>query len=127
VNQETGDPVVDPHISPVRNHRWFLLFWGLKLSVIEVMTVRKGIGRTVRKGIYLALWIIAATLLYKPMLQAYHGYMKGEQGQEQQEVLDIDKKCRIFADTRQCLCRHSRTNERLSIPYDECASLARKL
>jgi len=40
-------------------------------------------------------------------------------------VLDIDKECRIFADTEQCMCRHARTGERLSVPYDECRQLAR--
>ena len=41
-------------------------------------------------------------------------------------VLDIDKKCRVFADSGQCMCRHRRTDERLSVPYDECVELARK-
>ena len=87
--------------------------------------MRKGIGTVVRKGIFLAFLIIAAALMYKPVLRAYHGYTAGDQGQEQLEVLDIDKLCRVFADTGQCLCRHRRTNERLSLPYEECVSLAR--
>ena len=42
------------------------------------------------------------------------------------EVLDIDKQCRVFADSGQCVCRHWRTDERLSVPYDECVRLARR-
>lgn len=42
------------------------------------------------------------------------------------QVLDIDKKCFVFADSGQCVCRHRRTDERLSVPYDECVALARK-
>jgi cytoskeletal protein RodZ len=42
------------------------------------------------------------------------------------EVLDIDKQCRVFADSGQCMCRHRRTDERLSVPYEECVALARK-
>jgi hypothetical protein len=42
------------------------------------------------------------------------------------EVLDIDKQCRVFADSGQCVCRHKRTEEHLSVPYDECVTLARK-
>ena len=41
------------------------------------------------------------------------------------EVLDIDKRCRVFADSGQCVCRHRRTGERLSVPYDECVERAR--
>ena len=42
------------------------------------------------------------------------------------DVLDIDKRCWVIADTGQCICRHRRTDERLSVPYDECVELARK-
>lgn len=42
------------------------------------------------------------------------------------QVLDIDKQCRVVADTGQCLCRHARTGERLQVPYDECVTLARR-
>ena len=87
--------------------------------------MRKGIGTVVKKGIFLAFWIIAAALMYKPVLRAYHDYTASDQGQEQLEVLDIDKRCRVYADTGQCLCRHRRTNERLSLPREECVSLAR--
>lgn len=40
-------------------------------------------------------------------------------------VLDIDKQCRIAADTGQCICRHAQTGERLSLPYEECRERAR--
>ncbi len=98
--------------------RGFLLFWGQKLSVIEVMTVWK--------GIYWVLRIIAIVLFIKFGLWAYQSYKAGDQGHQQLEVLDIDKLCRTYADTGQCFCRHRRTLERISMPYEECVSRARK-
>ena len=77
----------------------------------------------IRKGISLALWIIAAVLVYKAAMWAYQGYQAGGQVQQQQ-VLDVDKICNMTADTGQCVCRHRRTEERLSIPYEECRSRA---
>ena len=77
----------------------------------------------IRKGISLALWIIAAVLAYKAAMWAYQGYQAG--GQEQpQKVLDVDKICNVTADTGQCVCRHRKTNHRISIPYEECVSRA---
>ena len=64
--------------------------------------MRKGIGTVVRKGIFLAFLIIAAALMYKPVLRAYHGYTAGDQGQEQLEVLDIDKLCRKYVSMLVC-------------------------
>ena len=77
----------------------------------------------IRKGISLALWIIAAVLAYKAAMWAYQGYQADGQVQQQQ-VLDVDKICNVTADTGQCACRHRKTNQRLSIPYEECRSLA---
>ena len=80
----------------------------------------------IRKGISLALWIIAAVLVYKAAMwayQAYQAYQAGGQVQQQQ-VLDVDKICNVTADTGQCVCRHRRTEESLSIPYEECRSRA---
>ena len=76
-----------------------------------------------RKGIYWILWIIVAVLAYKAAMWAYQGYQAGEQAQQQQ-VLDIDKICSVTADTGQCVCHHRQTNQRLSIPYEECVSRA---
>jgi TRAP-type C4-dicarboxylate transport system permease small subunit len=42
------------------------------------------------------------------------------------KVLDIDKQCRVFADSGQCICHHRQTEQPLSVPYDECVALARK-
>jgi len=42
------------------------------------------------------------------------------------DVLDIDKQCRVFADSGQCICHHRQTEQPLSVPYDECVALARK-
>ena len=81
---------------------------------------------TVRKGIYWALRIIALVLTIKLALWAYQIYRAGDQGRQQLEVLDIDKLCRMYADTGQCFCRHRWTNERISMPYEECVSLARR-
>jgi hypothetical protein len=76
-----------------------------------------------RKGIYWAIWIIAAVLAYKAAMWAYQGYQAGEKAQQQQ-ILDIDKLCSVTADTGQCVCRHRQTNQRLSVPYEECVSRA---
>ena len=78
-----------------------------------------------RKGLSLALWIIVAVLAYKAAMWAYQGYQAGGQVQvQQQQVLDVDKICNVTADTGQCVCRHRQTQERLSIPYEECRSRA---
>ena len=76
-----------------------------------------------RKGLSLALWIIVAVLAYKAAMWAYQGYQAGGQVQQQQ-VLDVDKICNVTADTGQCVCRHRKTNHRISIPYEECRSRA---
>ena len=77
-----------------------------------------------RKGIYWAIWIIVAVLAYKAAMWAYQGYKAGEQAQRQHQTLEIDKICSITPDTGQCVCRHRQSNQRLSIPYDECLSRA---
>jgi hypothetical protein len=76
-----------------------------------------------RKGIFWVIWIIAAVLAYKAAMWAYQGYKTGDQAQ-QQKVLDIDKLCIVTADTGQCVCRHRKTNQRISVPYEECVSRA---
>jgi hypothetical protein len=78
----------------------------------------------VRKVIYWALWIIVAAFAYKAALWAYQGYKAGEQAQQQEELLDVDKICRVIPDTGQCVCRHRETDQRLFIPYDECVTRA---
>jgi hypothetical protein len=78
----------------------------------------------IRKGIYWVLWIIAAVLVYKTAMWAYQGYKEGEQAHQQQQILDIDKICLVTPDTGQCVCHHRQTNQRISVPYDECVSRA---
>jgi len=78
-----------------------------------------------RKGIYWALQIIAFALAVKFAIWVYQDYMTGEKGQQQLKLLDIDKICKIVADTGSCNCRHRRTNERLNLPHKECLSRAR--
>ena len=77
-----------------------------------------------RKAIYWALWIIVAAFTYKAALWVYQGYKAGEQPQQQEELLDVDKICRVIPDTGQCVCRHRETDQRLFIPYDECVTRA---
>jgi TRAP-type uncharacterized transport system substrate-binding protein len=78
----------------------------------------------IRKGIYWALWIIVAALAYKAAMWAYQGYKAGEQANQQQEILEIDKLCSVTPDTGQCVCRHRQTNRMISVTYDECVSRA---
>lgn len=52
-------------------------------------------------------------------------FRAGSPKETRQQVLDIDKECRMNADTGSCVCRHRRTGERLSIPYRECVNLVR--
>jgi hypothetical protein len=78
---------------------------------------------TVRKAIYWAVQIIVLALLIKFGLWAYQNYRADGRGQEQQEVLDIDKECLMDADTGFCVCRHRWTQERLKVSREECVSL----
>ena len=80
---------------------------------------------TVRKGIVWAIEIILLALLIKAGMWAYQHYGAGGKAQRQ-EVLDVDKDCKVIPDTGQCFCRHRWTNERLTVPYRECVSLARR-
>ena len=79
---------------------------------------------TVRKAIYWAVQIIVIALAIKLAMWAYQNVTQGDQVHQQQEVFDIDKLCKMDADTGRCMCRHRRTKERLSIPHEECVSLA---
>lgn len=69
--------------------------------------------------------VILIIILSKVVLWAWGEFLAGRQSGSQQQTLDIDKDCRMDADTGSCICRHRRTGERLSIPYDECVSLVR--
>ena len=81
---------------------------------------------TMRKGLYWALQIIVLALVAKAGLWAYQNYRADDRGQQQQEVLDVDKHCLLDADTGFCVCRHRWTNERLDLPHEECMERARQ-
>ena len=78
---------------------------------------------TLKKVVSWALQIVALVLAVKFALWAYEGLKPDGPSQPQQEVLDIDKKCLMDADTGFCVCRHRWTNERLDVSRDECVSL----
>jgi hypothetical protein len=86
-------------------------------------------GEIMRIVIRLLIWIIVALLVYKVGLWAYEEYQprlkSGPRSGRQEEIHDSDKVCKVIADTGQCVCRHRRTNDRLSLPYEECISRAR--
>jgi hypothetical protein len=69
--------------------------------------------------------IAVLVLTYYGAMWGYENYQAGQKKAPQGNVLDIDKECRIVADTRQCTCRHRETNERLEVHYEKCISLAR--
>jgi hypothetical protein len=87
------------------------------LGLIETMILRR--------IVYWALWIIVAVFVYKAALWAYQGVKAGEQAQQQEELHDVDKICRVIPDTGQCVCRHRETDQRIFLPYDECVSRAK--
>lgn len=79
-----------------------------------------------RNLISLALKIIAVVVLVKLGMWLYEGYQADKPRKPTQNVLDIDRDCRIIAaDTGQCVCRHRHSNEVLATPYDKCVALAR--
>ena len=78
-----------------------------------------------RKGLRWLSVIIVVLLTYKFAIWTYEKIQSERSGSQQQQVLDIDKRCKIVADTNQCICRHRRTNKILSVPYSECRTLAR--
>ena len=69
-------------------------------------------------------WAITVLIIYKAATWSYDYFLASDQIPDQQDVVDIDKECRMDADTGRCICRHKRTGEYLQIPYDECKSRA---
>jgi len=78
-----------------------------------------------RKGLRWLSVIIVVVLTYKLALWTYEKIQSNRLGSQQEQVLDIDTRCKVVADTNQCICRHRRTNKILSVPYSKCRSLAR--
>jgi hypothetical protein len=70
-------------------------------------------------------WLIALAILAKAGLWAWDNFTNDSRPAPRQQVLDIDKDCRMDADSGSCICRHRQTGERLKIDYSECVSLAR--
>lgn len=80
-----------------------------------------------RKGIYGLFQVLVLAGLVWAGWWAWQTFAGGDRrGAAQAEVLDIDKDCRVFPDTGQCVCRHARTGERLALPYGECRERARR-
>lgn len=82
-----------------------------------------------RYVIHLLTWIIVALLAYKVAVWAFEEFQLRERfdqrSGQQEDIPDSDKICKMIADTGQCICRHRKTNDRLSLPYEECVSRAR--
>ena len=73
-------------------------------------------------------WIflaIFAAVIYKAATWSYQSSRTEDPSTIQGEVFDVDKDCRITADTGACICRHKRTGERLDLPHSECKERAR--
>lgn len=80
--------------------------------------------QVVRNLIRWVIRIIVLVVAIKLGLWLYQEYLESNRTQ-QVEVSDIDKVCVLDGDSGQCICRHRRTQEWLSIPYEECVSRAR--
>jgi len=96
----------------------FLIIWRHRFCLIEVMRLRR--------VIHWALRIVALALVIKFALWLYQSYRSDMPAQTQQELLDIDMECSVIPDTGECLCYNHWTNERLTIPYRKCLSLAHR-
>lgn len=70
------------------------------------------------------MWVITAVVVYKAALWSYDIYRERSRTHAQQEIAEIDKLCRMDADTGRCICRHKRTGEHLKLSYEECKSRA---
>ena len=84
----------------------------------------KSVSVAVRKLFSLALLVIGVALLYKAAMWSYDSYRDDSPGPTQQEILDVNKDCRMNADTGSCICRHKQTRARLDVSYEECRDLA---
>jgi len=75
------------------------------------------------------IWVVriaVLVVLIKVVMWSWDKYQGGGQSSQASEVLEMDKVCRITnPDFGSCVCVHRRTNEKLSIPYEECVQRAR--
>jgi len=78
----------------------------------------------VKKGFYWLVRLVVLAVVIKLGLWAWQFYQPGDKGEQQAQVLDVDKVCSVIADTGQCFCHHWQTQRRLSVPYGECMALA---
>ncbi len=74
-------------------------------------------------------WIVRLAVLAAlawVVLWAWEQYQAGGKPAPVDDVSDFDKVCKITnPDFGSCVCVHRQTNERLSIPYEECVQRAR--
>jgi len=63
-------------------------------------------------------------VVIKVLLWAWQAHEARNTARQPQQVNDVDKVCWVIPDTGQCFCHHRQTQQRLSIPYPECRSLA---
>jgi hypothetical protein len=70
------------------------------------------------------IWVVLAVLIYKAALWSFDSYKARNRAPVQQKIPDIDKDCKMDADTGRCVCRHKRTGEPIKLPYEECKGRA---
>lgn len=79
-----------------------------------------------KKALIWVVRIAVLLLLVKLVLWSWEQYQHGGETPPMDNVLEMDKQCRITnPDFGSCVCVHRRTNEKLAIPYDECVTRAR--
>jgi hypothetical protein len=78
----------------------------------------------VKKGFYWLVRLVVLAVSIKLALWAWGFYRPADEGEQQVQVLDVDKVCSVIADTGQCFCHHRETERRLSVSYRECMVLA---
>ena len=70
--------------------------------------------------------IAVLLLIIKVVMWSWEQYQRGGKDGPSAPVQDFDKVCRITnPDLGSCVCLHRQTNERLSLPYEECVERAR--
>lgn len=71
--------------------------------------------------------IIVLVIIVKVVIWSWEQYQSGGSGSSGEQVPEWNRVCRITnPDLGSCVCTNKDTNERLSVPYDECVKEARK-